>query len=75
MTIIIGTEGTSGGEMIENNDFWGWSDLDHKQLMSDLGIGGDAITAALEQGLELGKGSPGGLTEIWNIKTVDEEED
>lgn len=57
------------------DDFWGWSDLDHKQLMSDLGIGGDAISAALNQGLELGKGSPGGLTEIWNIKPVDEEEE
>ncbi|WP_074368256.1 hypothetical protein [Mycobacteroides abscessus] len=46
-----------------------------EQLMSDLGIGGGALSAALEQGLKIGKGSPGGLTEIWNIKTVDEEED
>ncbi|WJJ56656.1 hypothetical protein PROPHIBWHA1_41 [Mycobacterium phage prophiBWHA-1] len=45
----------------------------HKEFQKDLGIGGGALTAALEQGLKIGKGSPGGLTEIWNIKPVDEE--
>ncbi|SIC89506.1 hypothetical protein [Mycobacteroides abscessus] len=59
--------------MTENKGFWGWADMDDDQLMSDLGIGGGQLSAALEQGLEIGKGSPGGLTEIWNIKPVDEE--
>ncbi|SKM98297.1 Uncharacterised protein [Mycobacteroides abscessus subsp. massiliense] len=48
-------------------------ELAHKEYMRVLGIGGGKLSAALEQGLEIGKGSPGGLTEIWNIKPVDEE--
>lgn len=112
MTITIGTERTSGGEMTERmsasyiikqaairwygpaftlgtiglGDFileelkaHGYAVVElpepDEQLMSYLGIGGGALTAALEQGLKIGKGSPGGLTEIFNTSNVDEEPD
>lgn len=52
---------------------WGFGEANGKQLMSDLGIGGGAITAALDQGLQFGKQALGnGLTQIFNTSTVDD---
>lgn len=52
---------------------WGFGEANGKQLMSDLGIGGGAITAALDQGLQFGKQMLGnGLTQIFNTSNVDD---
>nr|WP_237132975.1 hypothetical protein [Mycobacteroides abscessus] len=52
---------------------FGFGEANGKQLMSDLGIGGGAITAALDQGLQIGKQMLGnGLTQIFNTSNVDD---
>jgi len=52
---------------------WGFGEANGKQLMSDLGIGGGALTAALDQGLQFGKQMLGnGLTQIFNTSNVDD---
>lgn len=52
---------------------WGFGEANGKQLMSDLGIGGGAISAALDQGLQFGKQMLGnGLTQIFNTSNVDD---
>ncbi len=52
---------------------WGFGEANGKQLMSDLGIGGGAITAALDQGLQFGKQALGnGLTQIFNTSNVND---
>lgn len=52
---------------------WGFGEANGKQLMSDLGIGGGALTAALDQGLSFGKQMLGnGLTQIFNTSNVDD---
>lgn len=48
-------------------------ELARKAYLEVLGIGGGQLSAALEQGLKIGKGSPGGLTQIFNTSNVDEE--
>ncbi|MDO3076130.1 hypothetical protein P5V19_23870 [Mycobacteroides abscessus subsp. abscessus] len=52
---------------------FGFGEANGKQLMSDLGIGGGAISAALDQGLQIGKQMLGnGLTQIFNTSNVDD---
>lgn len=52
---------------------FGFGEANGKQLMSDLGIGGGAISAALDQGLQIGKQVLGnGLTQIFNTSNVDD---
>lgn len=44
----------------------------HEEFCKDLGIGGGVITAALDQGLQFGKDSPDGYTEIFNVEPSEE---
>ncbi|SIF73679.1 phage tail protein [Mycobacteroides abscessus] len=52
---------------------FGFGEANFSQLKDDLGIGGGAITAALDQGLQIGKQMLGnGLTQIFNTSNVDD---
>lgn len=56
-------------------DAW-FPNVPREQLMSDLGIGNGQLSAILDKGLDLSRDADtGGLIEIWNIRTVDDEQD